>query len=140
MSSLKRQALYFLCIGGFGFLVDAGVLTWLVTVQNWGLYSGRAVSFFLAVTATWYLNRRITFIHHTSPARGCEYVLYLSTQTVGAVINLGVYAGVIARAPELGSYPVIPLGFGAAAALVFNFSTAKKFVFKRRPSDQAGNS
>lgn len=132
MNSLHRQACYFLGVGGVGFLVDAGVLTWLVTSQDWGLYPGRAVSFALAVTVTWYLNRRITFASHAAFDRGREYGHYLTTQIIGALINLGVYVSVIAVAPKLAAYPVIPLALGSTTALMFNFFAARVFVFKRR--------
>ncbi|MEQ9464820.1 MAG: GtrA family protein [Haliea sp.] len=132
MTGLRRQAWCFAGIGAVGFLVDAGVLSWLVASQGWGLYSARAISFGLAVTATWYLNRRITFASHARAGRGREYGRYLSTQTIGALINLGVYVSVIAAVPTLASCPVIPLALGSATALLFNFVSARLWVFSHR--------
>jgi putative flippase GtrA len=132
MSGWRRQAWRFAVIGGVGFVVDAAVLTWLVSLQGWGLYSARAVSFTLAVTVTWYLNRRITFAGRATPHRGREYGRYLSTQTIGALINLGVYVIVIEALPMLATRPVIPLALGSATALLFNFLAARQLVFNRR--------
>lgn len=56
-----------------------------------GLLSGRLGAFLVAVSVTWALNRRLTFAGRTTRAKGREYGLYVSIQSVGAVINILVY-------------------------------------------------
>ena len=123
MTGLAR----FCIAGGIGFLVDAGVLTALVNGLGWHHYAARAVSFGLAVTVTWQLNRRWVF-ERTADARS-EYLRYLSVQVVGAAINLGTYVVAIEMAPQLATVPAIPLAIGAALALLFNFVASRAFVF-----------
>lgn len=137
MRHWRGEAWRFGLIGGVGFLVDAGVLTWLVRMQGWGLYEARAVSFALAVTATWYLNRRFTFSRRASADRRREYGRYFLVQSLGALINLGVYVVVVAALPAISAYPVLPLAAGSAVALLFNFFAARHFAFAPKPADPA---
>ena len=129
MTGWRGEAWRFGAIGAIGFLVDAAVLTWLVSVNGWGLYESRAVSFGLAVTATWYLNRRFTFARRAGADRGREYGRYFAVQTIGALINLGVYVAVVEAVPGVAPFPVVPLALGSAAAMVFNFIAARHFAF-----------
>lgn len=128
-SGLVREAWRFAGVGAVGFLVDAAVLSWLVQARGWGLFEARAVSFGLAVSVTWYLNRRLTFAHRASAGRAAEYGRYFGVQGIGALINLGVYAIAVTLAPALGALPVIPLAMGSAVAMVFNFLAARHLAF-----------
>jgi putative flippase GtrA len=128
-SRLRREALRFAMIGSIGFLVDAAVLTGLVSGLGWGLYEARGVSFSLAVSVTWYLNRRFTFTERRSADRKREYARYVAVQIIGALINLGVYALVASGFPALAAYPVIPLAAGSSVAMLFNFLASRRFAF-----------
>lgn len=114
-------------MGLVGFAVDATVLSTLVHVAGWPHYTARALSFLTAVSVTWYLNRHWVFARTREPAR--EYGAYFGVQAVGAAINLGTYAFVIAAVPALARIPVLPLAAGAALALLFNYSAAGRWVF-----------
>jgi putative flippase GtrA/ubiquinone/menaquinone biosynthesis C-methylase UbiE len=127
-SPLTRGFTRFALVGGLGFLVDASVLTLLVNGLDKNHLSARAVSFALAVTVTWLANRHWTF--EPTQHRGKEYAGYITTQIVGAVINLGIYVVLIALFPDLAKTPVIPLACGALVALIFNFFAARRFVFQ----------
>lgn len=117
----------------------------LVSGLGWHHYPSRAVSFSLAVTATWLLNRNWVFGPSADTRR--EYLRYFSIQAVGALINLGTYVTVIETVPRLAGTPVIPLAIGAGLALVFNFLTSRCFVFRpqtrearRQPPDSSSYS
>ena len=120
----------FSVVGGLGFLVDASVLTVLVKLAGFGLYSSRAVSFLLAVSVTWLANRFWTFGTAGHQRRGREYAGYIVVQVLGALINLGVYVYCIESFAWMGRYPVVPLAIGAALALVFNFYFSNRLVFR----------
>jgi putative flippase GtrA len=117
----------FAVVGGLGFIVDGAILSTLVHVYAWPHPSARAVSFAAAVTVTWYCNRRWVFSRTADRAR--EYGAYFSVQAIGAVINLGTYALVIALFPPLARAPLLPLAAGAVLALLFNYSGASRWVF-----------
>ena len=72
-----RRFAKFLVVGGIGFLVDAGVLTLAVRHLGASVYAARALSFSVAVLATWLLNRTYVFgtIGHSAPM-GAEYGRY----------------------------------------------------------------
>ena len=114
-------------MGGLGFLVDAAILSLLVHAGGWPHYAARAVSFATAVTVTWYCNRHWIFSRTADSAR--EYGAYFGVQAIGAVINLGTYALVIALVPALAAVPIVPLAAGAACAVLFNYSAASRWVF-----------
>jgi putative flippase GtrA/SAM-dependent methyltransferase len=122
-ASLSRFAL----VGAFGFAVDASVLTLLVSGFGWHHYAARAVSFLLAVTCTWYCNRRWVFASVAD--RRHEYGNYFAVQVVGAAVNLTVYVLAVETFAALAEIPVVPLAFGAAVALTFNFFASRRWVF-----------
>jgi putative flippase GtrA len=128
-SSLLRRLPGFILVGAIGFLIDAGILTALMKSLGFGHYGARAISFTIAVTATWYMNRRWVFERNSVRMSSQEYTSYLSVQVIGALINLSVFAAVIEFVPGLAKIPVIPLAVGAAVALMFNFSASSRFVF-----------
>jgi putative flippase GtrA len=121
----------FVVVGGVGFLVDGSVLTLLVA---WGLniFVARAISFLLAVSCTWLLNRRWTFARNLRPPTSSEGLAYLTTQIFGALINLTVFIMLLNFFPHLQEAPIIPLAFGSAIALGFNFFVSKFWVFKNK--------
>jgi putative flippase GtrA len=124
----------FAAVGLVGFIVDAALLSTLV--HAWGLphYTARALSFAAAVTVTWFLNRQWVFSRTSDRTR--EYGAYFGVQVVGAAINLGTYALVIAGVPSLARLPVLPLAAGAALALLFNYSAASRWVFTVSSGDR----
>ena len=128
-SVIKYKLSGFVVVGAIGFLIDAGILTALMAGFDLDHYRARAISFTIAVTATWYMNRRWVFQRNAVPVSGREYSSYFVVQVIGAVINLSVFVAVIEFAPKLAILPVIPLAIGAAAALLFNFSMSSRFVF-----------
>jgi putative flippase GtrA len=136
MRDLRGEVWRFGVVGSVGFLIDAGVLTWLVNGSGWGLYESRLLSFALAVSGTWYLNRRFTFPGRASANRTGEYGRYFSVQIIGAFINLGVYVAIVATLPHLASFPVVPLAIGSGVAMIFNFVGSRHFAFSGFKSDR----
>ncbi len=122
-----RRFTAFATVGFVGFVVDAAILSTLVHAQGWHHYTARVLSFTAAVSVTWYLNRHWVFSRTSDRKR--EYGAYFGVQLVGAAINLGTYALVIAVIPSLAHLPVLPLAGGAALALLFNYSATSHWVF-----------
>jgi putative flippase GtrA len=116
-------------VGGIGFCVDGGLLTVLMDA-GFDVLGARSVSFLSAVTCTWLLNRLWTFRLQGQPRVRREYASYLAAQTIGALINLAVFFVLIEIHPFLRDRPLIPLAFGAAVSLAFNYAVSRKYVFK----------
>jgi putative flippase GtrA len=123
----------FVVVGAVGFVVDGGILATLIHFYAWSHVSARAVSFAVAVTVTWYCNRRWVFGPTNDRVR--EYGAYLGVQAAGALINLGTYLLLIALFPALARLPLLPFAAGSALALLFNYSGAHRWVFAARAKD-----
>ena len=124
-----RKFIPFCVVGGIGFIVDAGILTLLVHGFGFGPLSSRLVSFPCALTATWYLNRRVTFSHAVSNKPGQEWLRYALVGVVGNLINFIVYVVCIRLSQTMYSYPEIAL-----VALAFNYLGSSRYVFKQDTS------
>lgn len=131
-ASLKARILSFGAIGGIGFVVDAGILQALFSLGARPLIA-RCISFPIAVTATWLLNRRYTFRDRSQSGAHARYVLYVVGQVVGALINVGAFVLTIRHWPEVAARPLIPMMAGSALALIFNYTWANLLVFSKRP-------
>jgi putative flippase GtrA len=135
-SSTRRDLLAFAAVGVAGFAVDASVMTLLVERLMWHPVQGRAVSFPLAVTTTWLLNRGLAFRGMGPRSRSAEYAGYVVIQIVGALVNVGVFLACISLMPSLVRAPVVPLAAGAAVALLLNFALLRGIVYRDQRHEQ----
>lgn len=119
----------FVVVGGIGFVVDATILAVLVHGYGWGDYTARLVSFAVAVTVTWYLNRKYVFAAGQTARKHSEYTRYLLVQGTGMLINFLVYSLCIASNDLMDRWPVLALAVGSAVALFFNYAGSRIFVF-----------
>jgi putative flippase GtrA len=127
---VRSQLPRFVAVGAAGFLIEALLLHLLVTRSAWSPFTARAVSFPLAVVATFLLNRAWTFPGRARSSPFSAFGGYLTIQLIGAAINLLVYVAAIEAFDGLRGWPVLALACGAAAALAFNFSAARAMVFR----------
>lgn len=119
----------FVLVGGVGFVVEASVLSALIASGWLSPYSGRLVSFPLAVLCTWYLNRRLTFRSNARPAS--EASRYFVVQTTGALINLATYWLLLSVSAVFYRYPLLPFAAGSAVAMLSNYAFSVRWVFRR---------
>lgn len=127
----RREMIVFGLVGTVGFLVDTGVL-YLIKGEL-GLYWARVFSFFCAATATWWLNRQITFRHRESGmSMTQEYVRYFGLMLGGGVVNYLVYAIAIALIPATIYSPMISIAMGSVAGMVINYLSARYIVFRKK--------
>lgn len=116
-------------VGGIGFGVDAGMLALLIAVLDWSPLLARLVSFPIALSVTWLLNRVWTFRAGRHHAAGRQYVAYGVIQVMGAAINFVIYAALLQAGGLFLSQPVMALAAGAAVAMGFNYLLARRFAF-----------
>jgi putative flippase GtrA len=124
-----RRFFAFALVGTSGFLVDAGIVLGL-TELGLGALAAQAVAFAAAVTATWLGNRLWTF-------RDCagrltlpqEWARYVSANTVGWVVNNGVYGLLVLSVPLMAREPVWAVAAGSLAGLAFNYTATRRVVF-----------
>lgn len=129
-NSLHLQVRSFALIGAVGFIVDGGILTALHSFAGFSATKARLVSFPVAVTLTWYLNRRRTFRQQKDQNSSREWARYAAVNSVGALLNLLVFLGLVHQWQSLSEFPIVPLAIAAGVALVFNFAGSKLFAFR----------
>ena len=101
----------------------------LVHVFRVDPYLARAVSFPTAVTATWYINRRLAFAAHASDDKVREWGRYFAVSVVGSMVNLGVYSACIYFSGFMFRNPVAALAIASVVALLVNYQGAKRHAF-----------
>ncbi len=124
----------FAAIGAVAFVVDTVVL-YAGLAGGLGLYGGRLLSYFVAATFTWYVNRRITFVAtraHGATAVIAEWMRFLAANLAGGSINYALYASLVSAFQLARAYPVLGVAAGAIAGLGVNFTLSKFIVFRQQ--------
>lgn len=115
---------WFAVVGVIGFVVDAGVLLLMVEGLGADPYAGRAASFIAAASATWWLNRSLTFRSRRRKSFR-EWGFYLVLMAGGAAVNLSLYSLMVWR---IGAAPIAliaALMVGTGGGMVVNFVSAR---------------
>lgn len=120
-------------VGALGFFVDTGVYSGLVLAGTPWLFS-RFVSFSLAVTITFHLNKKISFPSETfrpQPDR-TRPAKYLLVQTLGLLMNLSVFFTIVNFYPVKSGEELFYVTYiicGALLALFFTYELNRRFTF-----------
>ncbi|MCB1745453.1 MAG: GtrA family protein [Gammaproteobacteria bacterium] len=125
---MRGRLARFLITGTIGFLTDGLLMLAASNTLGISVLMARGVSFPIAVTVTWQLNRHWTFEHGRSRRAGGQYVLYLAGQLISLAINYGVFALLVTSVSAL--HPLLALASGAACALVFSYLYARMVAFR----------
>lgn len=132
------QLAKFVLVGGLNFLIDMGVLNFLVFYT--GIASGAAqtgfkgLSFLVAVTNSYIWNKFWTFKRSSTESVGKEFFQFVVVSVIGLTINLAVDYVVVNFVSPFGGLPVkswAQLGalVAAVVALTWNFVGYKFIVF-----------
>lgn len=133
----------FLLVGGLNFLIDNGVLNFLVFYTGIAAGAGqsafKAASFLAAVFNSYFWNKFWTFKRTTTEAVGKEFAQFVVVSFIGFLINIGSDYFVVNFITPFGGMPVKTWAqFGALAAaiiaLVWNFIGYKFIVFDENRS------
>lgn len=134
MISPSHQFLRFGMVGIAGFVVDAGTLWTVRQTTDLGFYSARGISYLVAATATWALNRNYTFVHAQRRGALRQWLCFLLVNLGGGVVNYSTYAVLIAFTPlaELPAWlgPTLAVGVGSLAGMTVNFMTSRRWIFE----------
>lgn len=127
---IPRQFARFLLVGAVGFFTDGGLLLALTRGAELSPLTARLISFSLAVTVTWQLNRLFTFPDRASAQRLAEWRRYVVVNGLGGLINLGIFVTLVGPVPGLSVEPLIAFAIASAVALLFNFLCSRRFAFR----------
>jgi putative flippase GtrA len=120
-------------VGAIGFVVDSAVLLSMLSL-GLGPYGGRVVSYVVAASCTFALNRAWTFRQQPrSQAPVRQWALFLALNLVGFACNYGAYAALISSVALVARYPVVGVAAGSLAGMTGNFLLSRRFVFGTRP-------
>lgn len=116
-------------VGASGTVLNLIVFWLLVDYYGFNANGGSIAGFMLAVSSNYYWNRRWTF--RAGPGKLGEvvagYVRYVGVNALGLLVNLAVLNAVLwLFAPKLALFAQAA---GIAAAMLFNFTLSKLFVF-----------
>lgn len=127
---LALQFFRFGVVGTVGFLVDNAFVYTAHFVFGIGLILAGILSFFVAGTGNWFLNRVWTFRGASTSRLHHEWLRYLATNAVGFVLNRGVYIALIATTAVCIAHPILALAAGSIAGLGVNFVMSRRVVFR----------
>ena len=97
-----RQFVKFCIVGASSFAIDIGLLNLLHFGAGWPVGIAKICSFVIAVGNGFYWNRRWTFRHAAQGDLKRQYPLFMLTNTVGLLLNLGIVTGVLMVASRVG--------------------------------------
>ncbi|MEF9966186.1 MAG: GtrA family protein [Comamonas sp.] len=128
---INRSVLWFLIAGSLAFVVDVVVLTLLRDAL--GVYAARAVSFWVAATTTWLINRNISFAGRSaSGSLVTEYLRYLGLMLGGGAVNLGVYSLLAWTLPQGPLWLMLYVAAGTLVAMTVNYLSMTRLLYRQR--------
>lgn len=122
-----RQFVKFGLVGAFNAVLDFGVLNILVLVFHFNVYLAGALSLTLALTSSFYWNRRFTF-RSDSPRVAAEYVKFTIINGLGAFFNFLIYSALI---HYLGFWYNLAKAIAVLITMFWNFLGSKYWVFRK---------
>jgi len=125
------QFVRFSIVGAIGFCVDTAVLYAAIYLLSTGPYFGRLLSYLVAASSTWYLNRVITFPDSRGGHKGKEWLKFVAFNSFGGVVNYSTYVLYLRLSGPSLAAPVIGVGLGACAGLLVNYTLSRHLVFTR---------
>ena len=120
---------WFSAVGAVGFVVDAGTLNALAIGLELNPYAARGLSFLVAASTTWILNRTLTF-RTSRKASAREWWRYALLMAFGAAINLSVFSATLFYLGTSQQIMLMGVALGTVSAMMLNFSTARFVLLK----------
>jgi putative flippase GtrA len=124
------RLLKFASIGVVAFLIDAIVFQGVLFLSIASLYVARLISFIVATTAAWWLNRTFTFTDSTGIRPHLQWARFFAANLVGGSVNYAVFVLAIAIVPLAAAFPVLALAAGSLCGVAFNFTAYQRYVFR----------
>jgi putative flippase GtrA len=130
MRAMIEQFLRFGVVGTVGFVVDSAVLLGMMALGA-GPYGGRVVSYLVAASTTFALNRAWTFrsARRDAPV-AAQWGRFVLLNLAGFAANYGTYAALVAGMPLVAANPVLGVAAGSLAGMFINFGLSRRFVFQ----------
>jgi putative flippase GtrA len=121
------QFLRFGTVGTTGFLIDTAIVYSLRGAL--GLYGAGMVSYLVAASSNWALNRAWTFRGRGAGPAHRQWARFMVVCLVGFVLNRGTYAALVTWVPLCAAQPVFAVAAGSLAGMFMNFALSRRVVF-----------
>ena len=95
-----------------------------------GLYGAGMVSYLVAASSCWALNRVWTFRGRGRGLAHHQWATYLLTNLSGLIFNRGTYFTMVTVVPFCAAQPVFAIAAGAVAGMMVNFTMSRQVVFR----------
>ncbi|WP_336080541.1 GtrA family protein [Thalassospira sp. CH_XMU1448-2] len=127
-SDLIKKGLRFLIVGSVGFVTDAATLLLATHKLNLDPYSGRLLSFSIALLVTWLLNSTFTFKSGAKRNKR-HFASYVAVQVSSFGLNYAIYSLLVWQIMIL---PIVALTIASVIAMFYSFTAMNMWVFKDR--------
>lgn len=128
---ISRSFAWFVVAGSLAFLVDVGVLALLRNVL--GVYAARVVSFWLAATLTWLINRNLSFAGRKASGNMLsEYLRYLLLVLGGGAVNLAVYSLLAWCFVQTPLWLTVYVAIGTLAGMGINYLGMSRLLYRHK--------
>jgi putative flippase GtrA len=125
---LLVEFMMFGAVGVVGLVLDTATVYALR--YQLGLYGAGLVSYLVAATGTWLLNRVWTFRGRGSGSMHRQWGRFLLANLAGFVLNRGTYAALVTFVPLCAEQPVYAVAAGAIAGMFVNYNLSRTLVFR----------
>jgi putative flippase GtrA len=126
----RARFLKFSGIGVVAFLIDLVVFQATLSLADASPYPARVVSFVVATSAAWWLNRTFAFRDADNVRPDLQWARFFAANLVGGAVNYAIFAVMIATLPIAAAYPVLALAVGSLSGISFNFTAYRRYVFR----------
>lgn len=133
MEDTRRwRVVRFAAVGTIGFLIDSGLLLACAFDFGWNLLVARALSFGVAASTTWALNRVLTFTSNAESARDLsrEWVRYLLACGCGGAVNYLIFVLAVELSALVARHPVTGVAMGSIGGMSVNYVLYSIYVFR----------
>jgi putative flippase GtrA len=136
---LVHEVAKFGVVGALNYVVDVGIFNALVLGPlDHRPLTAKTISTAVAVTNSYFLNRRWTFSHRVSTGHPREFALFVFLSGVGLAITLGClgFSEYVLDRNSLLARNISGNVIGIALAMVFRFWAFKRWVFLASESEE----
>jgi len=132
---LAAEIIQFAMVGSSGTIIDLVFFLSLTYGAGIDHQLARALSFIVAASSNWFLNRWFTFLDGRDKPWKKQWFEFLITACVGFTVNWGSYKLLTDYVPYLTQHHVVAFFIGILLGMGSNYILSRQFVF--RPFDEA---
>ena len=126
----RTRFLKFSGIGIVAFSIDVVAFQATLSLLGMSPYVARVVSFVVATSAAWWLNRTFTFHDAHNGRPDLQWARFFAANLVGGTVNYAVFVVMIATLAIAAAHPVLALAAGSVSGVFFNFTAYRRYVFR----------